>query len=197
MHLCKGQGRLEGRSETRLGCGGGKVGGSKRLGQGRRECRRSLLPGPSFACLVGLHRRSPERSRGPRPLFGQLSLSIQLDLQESDRGCQSAGALQDLVKLNRPYSWRLLPRFVGRESLAVLFFVLFLLSTFFRSGVPFPLGPPLSSAALGHLPPTIVSEHSTWPVNIPAKGRKVRPGTSILLRSGDTWLRAVSVRLPE
>ena len=53
------------------------------------------------------------------------SLSF-LDLQESNGGRQIAHALQDLVDLTRPCSWRLLPQFFGQELLAVLFFLFFL-----------------------------------------------------------------------
>ena len=70
--------------------------------------------GAGSSRLVGLCRRLPERGRVPRPLLRQPSLSFCLDFQESDEGLQSADAPQDLVKLTRPCSWRLLTRFVGQ-----------------------------------------------------------------------------------
>ena len=64
-------------------------------------------------------------------MLGHPLLSVCLDLQESDGGHQSADALQDLVELTRPYSWRLLPRFVAQEHLAVLFLFFFFFGTGF------------------------------------------------------------------
>ena len=80
---------------------------------------------PGRSRLVGMYWCSPDWCRVPHPLLGQPLLSIRLDLQESDGGLQSSDALQDLVNLTRPFSWRLLPRFVGRELLYVLLFIFF------------------------------------------------------------------------
>ena len=73
-----------------------------------------------------LRQRLPERGRVLLLLLGQPLLFIYLNLQESNGGHQSANDLQDLVELTRSCYWRFLPRFVGQEILAVLFFLFFL-----------------------------------------------------------------------
>ena len=91
----------------------------------------------------------------PLPLLGQPSLSVRLDLQDSDGGRQSADTLQYLVDLTRPCSWRLLTCFVGLELLSVLFFLFFflLLGTRFWNGVPLPLGLPFVGVHVGFFAP--------------------------------------------
>ena len=64
----------------------------------------SLLSGYGHAQLAVLRWRSPEWGRVPSPLLWQPLLSERLDLQESDGGRSSAGALQDLVNLTIPCS---------------------------------------------------------------------------------------------
>ena len=125
--FCTGEGQvgLEGWCATRLYWGGGE---GRSWGGWEYGC--SLLYGPGHARLEGLRWRSPERIRVPCPLLGQPSLSVCLDLQDIDGGCQSADALQDLVDLTRPCSWRLMTGFVGQEIPAVLFFLLFLSTGF-------------------------------------------------------------------
>ena len=69
---------------------------------GKRECYFSMLSGTGCSRLTGLRWLSPERGRLPRPWLGQKSLSVRLDLYESNGGHQSDDALQDLVDLTRP-----------------------------------------------------------------------------------------------
>ena len=128
---------MEGGGAARLGWGG-----KEGMGGGGRECGGSVASGPCHVCLAGLRRRSPAWGRVPRPLLRQPQISIRLDWQEINGGHQSADALQDLVKMTGPCSRRLLPHFVGRKLLAVLFFVLLFFETDFRARVTLPLGYP-------------------------------------------------------
>ena len=54
--------------------------------------------------LTGLRQCSSEQGLVPRPLLGQPSLSVRLDLQERDGGKQSANAIQNLFDLTIIYS---------------------------------------------------------------------------------------------
>ena len=87
-------------------------------------------------------------------MLGKPSLSIRLDLQESDRRRQSADALQDLIDLTGPCFWRLLPPFSVRELLDIFVLISFSFGTGFQSGVLFPLGPLFGICRIGiFIPP--------------------------------------------
>ena len=136
-----------------MGWSGGGARGSECLGHVRRECRFSLYPGTGLACLPFLSSTLPERGCGTCPLLGQTSLSVYLELKESDRLRQSVDALQDLFELTGFCFWRLLPPFAGRELLVIFFLLSFSFGTGFQSVVPFPMGTLFSVCRIGDFIP--------------------------------------------